>query len=608
MTVTVSGKNFVQISGCESMSDGGAWTFNKGEPDGTILKQGTYALVGILAASSYNSAYVTKASGYWDLSGMKHLRMWFLTTVGGLLETDVNGGVQLSVSDGTNTGYYYVAGKTTYSGGWINLVADLSRSVDDGTKPPDMSLITRVGFRTRLTGISKNALNTWADNLCVCDGLLAYGDDAGGYFDFDDVFSIEDAPSTGGWGVMRKIAGVYFLTGSLEFGYATSATKFQALSQVVVFENRKVNDALYGISVVDSGNASYTTEFILGDKSGTAGVQGCTIRVQNTTQTPKFYVDGATDTDVDNFKLYGSTFLDASTITFPPRNLVSEVEYVEILNCSFESCGAIIADTAIIKNCNFVSPNEVGILISSESHNVTYCTFVGCIHGVEFDTIGTYGFNHMTFIGGDGITYYDVENSSTGLVTINASYSNPTYIDNTGSGATTNVINSVTVMAYVKDRTGDAIVGARVHLEADVGGDLPSGESVSITRIDTTATVSHTAHGMSTGNTIIIRGANQVEYNGAHIITKIDDSSYSYTVSGTPDTPATGTITATAQIMSELTIAGGIATESHAYTNIQPVIGYVRKSSSAPYYKHTPISGTINTGVGVTINATMADD
>ena len=66
-----------------------------------------------------------------------------------------------------------------------------------------------------------------------------------------------------------------------------------------------------------------------------------------------------------------------------------------------------------------------------------------------------------------------------------------------------------------------------------------------ITRVGTTATVILASHGYTTGKSIAHAGADQAEYNITAVITKIDANSYSYTVSGAPATPATGTITAT---------------------------------------------------------------
>lgn len=68
--------------------------------------------------------------------------------------------------------------------------------------------------------------------------------------------------------------------------------------------------------------------------------------------------------------------------------------------------------------------------------------------------------------------------------------------------------------------------------------------TVTITRSGTTATVTHASHGKATGDYVVIAGANQREYNGTKQITVVNASTYTYQVSGSPATPATGTIKA----------------------------------------------------------------
>jgi len=74
---------------------------------------------------------------------------------------------------------------------------------------------------------------------------------------------------------------------------------------------------------------------------------------------------------------------------------------------------------------------------------------------------------------------------------------------------------------------------------------MPDDKSVSsITRSSTTATATSTAHGYTSGDVVNIRGADQSEYNGDFTITVVDADTFTYTVSGSPATPATGTIVA----------------------------------------------------------------
>lgn len=98
---------------------------------------------------------------------------------------------------------------------------------------------------------------------------------------------------------------------------------------------------------------------------------------------------------------------------------------------------------------------------------------------------------------------------------------------------------------YIKRNTTEQLTGGTgnpswvIHVEAKNG---PWHAVSTITRSGSTATVTQTGHGYVTNDYIRIKGADQDEYNGIFFITKINDDQYSYTVSGTPATPATGTV------------------------------------------------------------------
>lgn len=65
----------------------------------------------------------------------------------------------------------------------------------------------------------------------------------------------------------------------------------------------------------------------------------------------------------------------------------------------------------------------------------------------------------------------------------------------------------------------------------------------SITRLGSTASVTTSgAHGLASGDYALIVGAAEAEYNGLWAVTVTGGSTFDYTVSGTPSSPATGTI------------------------------------------------------------------
>lgn len=81
-------------------------------------------------------------------------------------------------------------------------------------------------------------------------------------------------------------------------------------------------------------------------------------------------------------------------------------------------------------------------------------------------------------------------------------------------------------------------------------GDTDGYGSVSpaISRSDTTATAVAADHGFESGQDVLVAGADQAEYNGSYAVTVIDADTFSYEVSGSPVTPATGPITATLDV------------------------------------------------------------
>ena len=100
----------------------------------------------------------------------------------------------------------------------------------------------------------------------------------------------------------------------------------------------------------------------------------------------------------------------------------------------------------------------------------------------------------------------------------------------------------------VTDEAVDAIKGALLPLAYMVPTSVTvkgSSKAVtSITRTSTTATVTTAEnHGLATGVSVTITGATESEYNGTYVITVTGVNTFTYTVSGSPATPATGTIT-----------------------------------------------------------------
>lgn len=114
----------------------------------------------------------------------------------------------------------------------------------------------------------------------------------------------------------------------------------------------------------------------------------------------------------------------------------------------------------------------------------------------------------------------------------------------------------------------------------------------SITRSGYTATVTQTAHGYAVGDESFIDGATQIEYNGLQTVQSVPDAdTYTFTVEGTPVTPATGTITAAAVEGTPVEIPRPLLTDD-AYQAIQ-LKNMSNSQFTNVYYNPTYPYGTI---------------
>jgi hypothetical protein len=215
-------------------------------------------------------------------------------------------------------------------------------------------------------------------------------------------------------------------------------------------------------------------------------------------------------------------------------------------------------------------------------------------------------------------TLYDCNaalvNNTGGGVTWTVSGGTIPTIRNIGAATTTIVTSPVITLLTVNDENDAALASAQVLMEAGSGAaDLPFEATVTITAVTTTATVDHTAHGLLTGDKVAIRYAAELEYDGVFVITVTDVDTYTYTMSGSPSSPATiatgrAAITSTGVIAAGLTNGSGQVTATRAFSVDQPLRGVVRKEG----YKAFPISGyfsdTVDSVAGLTKSIQMTPE
>ncbi len=513
----------------------------------------------------------------------------------GALETEANGGMQLIIGSST-TAYkqWYVRGSNTILpfDGWVCIPVDPSLAADATTGAPT-STLQYFGALARIkTGSAIGKGNPLGlDAIRHGRGTLQIvsGDLANGYGTFAGAETTANS-TTNRWGLFQSISGGYLQQGLFLMGTSGTAVDFRDSNRNIVIANTK--KVTSGFNTFEIRNASSRVDWT-----------NISIASLGTVSRGNFI---ATDNATVNFT--GCVFTDMGTFGFKSNSTA--------LTTTFRRCNLITQSSAVMINCTFDSTNDTAkAVLCNSPTSISGCTFIssGTKHGMELTTAGTYNFVNNTFTGyagSDGSTGNEaVYNNSGGSITLNITGATPS-IRNGAGASTTIVAGTVTTEITVKDiDTNTAIQNARVIVTAsDNTGPMPFEESIAISRSGSVATVTHTAHGLINGKQVLIKGSNQIEYNGVFTITVTNSNTYTYTVTGTPVTPATGTIKATGVVIYGLTNASGVISDTRTHSTSQPIIGRVRKATSGDLYKTGTISGTISSSTGFSTTVQMIKD
>lgn len=540
----------------------------------------------------------------------------------GTMNTFSNTGVGFVLGDGTNTIGYSVGGSDV-SGfkhmegphEWVCFVLDTASlpasyvTIAGSEASLNLGSITLYGcyFYTLAKALG-GADNCFVDYMRYgTQGIRITGGGVGTEGDFDDIATAERNTATedGAYGIIREVAigsGAFGCQGPITWGdTSTASVDFESNGETLIFEEPYNGVATSRFWLKLEGNSTGTQDVVFNNvtflcPAGVGAAFTATNANLNTVTLDTCLVKGFEQ---------GIDVLSATTSgTY------------SITDSTFDGCGQIdlgfLLQDGTFSGCTISNSTDSAtgaLLLSSTGYvsglDLDDTTFVsgGTGHGIYITQTGTYDFTNVIFTGygATGTTDAAVYNNSGGSVTINASGCSGLTYRNGASASTTIVADPISITVTVKDIDTQAnIENARVLLVAsDATGDLPYEESVTqITRSASTATVSHTGHGMATDDFVLISGANQSEYNGCFQITYIGADSYSYTVPGTPTTPATGTIIATGGFFNTLTNASGEVSDSRTIASNQPVTGRVRLSSGATLYKSSPLSGTVSSSSG----------
>lgn len=291
----------------------------------------------------------------------------------------------------------------------------------------------------------------------------------------------------------------------------------------------------------------------------------------------------------------------------------------EFIGCNFVNMGSIhVKNGAFLKKSvisNSITPAKNGAVDFEDTDPATdtvrdlsiqNCATGILMRGTSTGTT-TYNLRNIQFSGNTKDVRVDFPAGATININVLEGSDTPT-IDNV-NGSTVNVILApVTFSINVKDPDGNNISGARVLAETAAAGTFPYQASVSITSSAGTATVTHTAHGLKTNDFVVIRGAQPDDYNKQAQITVTGANTYTYSVTSGISSPATGTPVSSFAPVSGTTDASGNISDTRTWLSSQAIKGWVRKSTSAPYYRQFSFTGTVNSASGLSINIQMVSD
>ena len=514
------------------------------------------------------------------------------------LSTLTNGGVRILVGNGFGVFYGWKASGSDAPpaprGGWANYAIDPAIGSPDYTVGTPATPYDTVGMAVSATAQARgnpNACN--AVRYGRCKSIFEHGDISNGYATFAGYAAIDNAP-TNRWNLIDPVKGGYEIQGLVTFGTATNAVDFR--------------DANVNISLADTVNVTSSfTKFEVNNASSNIEWTAISVSALGTNCKGSFEV-------IDDVvvKKTSCTFTDMNTFIYKSNS--------ELATTTYRRCGLVTQGSATFTDCIFDKASGVVALLSDVLGDVTGCHFIsdGTGHAADLGTISstqslTWNNTESGYAGSNGSTgnetiLVNVASGQTLTINVSTGASTPTYY-NTGTGTVTVVAGTVTTQVTVKDSVSkNAVQGVAVTIKAATTGPLPFEASVTITRVGDIATVDHTGHGLSTGQKVEINGAVQNEYNRIKTITKIDADSYSYTVSGSPTTPATGTITSTAILIDGLTNVSGQISDSRTLSSNQDITGKVQKGSTSPVYKPQDIATTIDSSNGVNLSFLLIPD
>jgi len=379
------------------------------------------------------------------------------------------GGLRLSVVDSGGLRVQWHADPTVfYKGGFITKVMDLGRDSNTASppltntgNPAQLTAITQMGviFQT-ITSIMGSFNNVQVDQMTIGLGVRVDAGTVGTPNTFETV-RIQDE-DTSFWGWWSSTQGAFIGKGKMFIGPATGSavSVFTDEAFSVIFADEKVAIGFYEFDIRGAGtDVSWTLASIASANPANAR-WGITV-----------------DSSANSFEDVNGVWTGADQLILSANSILTATTLI--------NCTKLIQNSAELSGVTVLSANNssgVSFIESDDPSLISDCSFsFSQGHAIEITTPGTYTFSGNLFsgYGANSTNTAAIYNNSGGAVTLNITGGGDTPTIRNGSGASTSVVNAVSISVTILDaNTLTPISGARVYVEALSGGPATSGDVI----------------------------------------------------------------------------------------------------------------------------------
>lgn len=521
-------------------------------------------------------------------------------------------GLEIGVSnDTTNVDRFFVGGadvRRNPYGGWDNVVVDPEQTADAtyGTGGAGYTYIGSIAYT--INAISKGTPHA-VDAIRYGRGVISVTGTGGSFSElasYNDYNGGGTPPGTSSTtvdsgyhrlGLFQDSGGTYLWKGLLSFGVTATSVTFSDSNKTILIDDAAKTYAAFNKIEVHNASSSVTLTNITFTALGTVAPGDFEMIADAT------------------FNAYGCTFNEMGTFIFDSNCTVASV---------FNSTGLVTKAEADFAESSFLAPTvaaDEGAVYVNETiatsttvstlDDTTFSKGANAHHALRFGTgvtaditltgIEFTGWSASTNDANDSIFRFDATTGSINLnlvdCTVDGSPITTTTatIDDAAGITVTPVIDPKTTKFTVENQAGTVIENARVFTEtADNGGGSGFPYKASVTTLTSTggtATLTASAaHGLVTGDQVVVRGAQPDDYNKVATITVTSTTVFTYSVTSGITSPATATPVFSYVPVHGLTNTLGVIQSSKTWPASQGVKGWVRKSTTSPYYKQSNIS------------------